>query len=665
MIMKSGLSWRLWWSLSVLGLPALLFAPCSRLAHASRDADLPDWVMQAAATTGHWGDARAVILLQDTLVTVSADGKATERERMVVKILRQEGRDAAIPAVLFSKDRKLESFHVWSIGTDGHRYAMKDSDYIDVGVDQSGEGILYNDLRVRTASPPGADPGGIVAWEDTTEAPSYMTESWWDFQDDIPTVRTSFEIDLPPGWHESDVWSRHPPVQPTETAPNSFNWELDNVPAIDLSNVSLAPDWYALAGWMSVHYSADPIPQGAALWAQIGNWYEGLAAPQSEGGTDIASEAKNVAPGDDFMTKLENVASFMQQQIRYVGIEVGIGGLKPHSAEEVFRNRYGDCKDKATLMIAMLDAVGIRATWVAVDHRRGLVNPEAPSIRGDHMIMAIQIPAGYENPLLQAVVTAKTGQRYLIFDPTNQWVPIGQIPDYEQGGYGLLVAGTDSQVIQLPVLNPRLESTDRTANLQLAADGTLSGDVTVDRTGSLAWVFREKLSMDSNQDQRQMIEQSLQSDLSTFTLGAESADNILALEKPLVLHFQFTAPLYAKQAGNLLLVRPRVLGTDSWSLVDKPRHYDISFAGVETLRDNFNVNLPPGYVVDDVPDPVNVDAGFATYHSEVKAEGGVLHYERELVLKQVTLPPTDYSELMKLDAAITTDENSDAVLRKQ
>ncbi|HTV83510.1 MAG TPA: DUF3857 domain-containing protein [Acidobacteriaceae bacterium] len=651
--------------LSALGLSVLLCTPGAQLAHASKNAQLPDWVMRAAAATGSWGDARAVVLLDDTLLTVDAEGKATERDRMVVKILRPEGRSYAMPAVAFSNDGKLESFHVWSIGPDGHRYAMKDSEYVDVGVDASGEGILYNDERVRTASPPGADPGGIVAWEDTTQVPSYMSEDWWDFQGDIPIADTAFEIDLPPGWHQRAVWSRHEPELPTEVAPNQFRWEMQNVRPINLANVSLAPDWNALAGWMSVHYSANPVPDGGALWAQIGDWYQGLASPQSEGGTDIASEARSIAPGDDFMSKLENVANFMQQQIRYVGIEIGIGNLKPHSAEEVFRNRYGDCKDKATLMIAMLDAVGIRATWVAVDHRRGVVNPAAPSILADHVIIAIRIPAGYQNPLLQAVVTAKTGQRYLIFDPTNQWVPIGQLPDYEQGGYGLLVAGTDSQVIQLPVLNPNLESTDRTANFQLAADGTLTGEVTMQRYGALADDWRDALEMDSEKDQRQLIERFLQNDLSTFTLGTESAENILALEKPLELHYEVTAPLYAKQAGNLLLVRPRVLGSDGWSLIDKPRRYPISFPGVETLTDTFNLRIPPGYTVDDVPDPVNVDAGFATYRSEVKAEGAVLHYQRELVLKQVTLPPSDYAELMKLNAAITTDENSDAVLRKQ
>ena len=89
----------------------------------------------------------------------------------------------------------------------------------------------------------------------------------------------------------------------------------------------------------------------------------------------------------------------MQRNIRYVGIEIGIGGLQPHTAEDVFRNRYGDCKDKATLLRAMLESVGIHSTWVLVDTRRGFVDPKIPSVDGNHAIAAIEIPAGYTNPL--------------------------------------------------------------------------------------------------------------------------------------------------------------------------------------------------------------------------------------------------------------------------
>jgi hypothetical protein len=624
---------------------------------------IPDWAINASTVKGDWGDAKAVVLLQDTLLTVQPDGKAIERDRMVVKILRPEGRDYATPQVSFSKDQKLLSFHVWSISPDGHHYAMKDSEYMEAGT--SGSGILYDDERVKMASPPGADPGGVIAWETTQQFPPYLSEDNWQFQNSFPTAETSFEIDLPPGWHQYPAWFRHDIVAPTQIAPNHFRWEMDNLKGIDLSEVQLHPAWAAIAGRMTVHFSANPIPEGNALWQQIGTWYQGLAAPESEGGTDISIEARSVAGEGDFMARLSKVADFMQQQIRYVGIEIGIGNLQPHASEEVFRNRYGDCKDKATLMVSMLSAIGIRATWVAVDHRRGVVDPATPSIFGDHVIIAIEIPAGYDNPRLQAVVTARSGKRYLIFDPTNQYVPIGEIPENEQGSYGLLVAGADSQVIQLPMLKPDADTTDRTAKFKLSPDGTLVGQVTVLHSGASSWNLRENLSMASEKHQRKDLEQALQQSLSNFTLGKEQTDNVLVLDKPLEMQYQVTAPMYAKDAGGLLLVRTRVIGSDAYGLLDKPRVYPISFDGAGIWKDDFDVTIPVGYAVDDVPTAVNMDVGFASYHSEVKAENGVLHYHREYTLKQLTLPPSDYAALLKLEAAITADENSDAVLKKQ
>lgn len=641
----------------------VLLLLCAASAFPASNTQLPDWVAEAAGATGSWGHARAVYLLEDKLITVQPDGRPLERYRAVVKILRPEGRNFAHPVVWFSKDEKLRSFHVWSIGADGRRYAMKDQEYSEYG--DEAWGMLYVDERARVASPPGADPGGVVAWEYEKELAPYFSEDTWEFQNQVPTVRSVYEVDLPAAWHEYPVWFRHERVQPAEVAPNHFRWELANVEDIDLSDVPLAPPWRSLAGRMTVHFSANPVPEGDALWTQLGEWYTSLAAPRSEGGSDIASAAKTVAGDGDYMARLAKVADFMQQQIRYVGIEIGIGGWQPHPAEDIFRSRYGDCKDKATLMISMLDAVGIRATWLAVDTERGFIDPGTPSLFGNHMITAVEIPDGYDNPRLQAVVRAKSGKRYLIFDPTNQYVPIGQLPTYEQGSWGLLAAGAESQVIQLPVLRADEDRTERKAKFELAADGTLNGDITVIREGASAGGFRRQLAMDSDKDQRQAIERSLQHDFSTFTLGPEKVENVRDLDKPLELSYSVTAPLYAKGAGSMLLVRARVLGSVADGLDDEPRKVQISFASLRTWKDDFVVRIPAGYSVDDVPDPVSVDVGFATYHSNVKAEGDTLHYTREYVLKRLSLDPGDYPTLRRLEGQIVSDENSDVVLKKQ
>jgi transglutaminase-like putative cysteine protease len=628
--------------------------------------DLPDWVTQAAAAKVDIPDGahpKAAVLLEDKLLTVTADGQITERYREVIRILRPQGRDYARPAAWFNKDHKLLSFHVWSIGPDGHKYTMKDKDIVEVGASEWG--ILYSDVRYKTADVPGADPGGVVAYESTTQYPIYSGDQPWEFQNSIPTARSVFEIDLPQGWQHRALWRKYTSVEPTEVQPNCFRWELKNIPGIDLESVTMAPAEGALAARMEVYFSANPLPDAPQLWTRIGEWYTQLAAPQSEGPMDIADQSRSLTSAQaDFMERIQKIATFMQQQIRYVGIEIGIGGFVPHTAEEIYHNRYGDCKDKATLMISMLDAVGVRATWVMVDTERGVIDPKLPSLMGNHMIMAIEIPKGYDNPALKAVVTAKTGKRYLIFDPTNQYVPIGLLPTYLQGSTGMLMAGADSEAIALPVLAPASDTVNRTASFTLADDGSLTGSVTVKRLGASSDDLRFAFTTDSEKDKRESLENSLRSDFSLFTVNKETIENIDSLNQPLVLSYDVTASSYAKNAGGFMLVRPRVVSSDALELTDEPRKFPIEFASTGDWRDSFDVKIPAGYTVDDLPDPVNVDAGFASYHSEVKADAGVLHYSREYVVKKLELSADEYPELRKFEGEIYADENRSAVLKK-
>jgi hypothetical protein len=112
--------------LTLISAGALLLAGAAAKASAL---SLPDWVAQAAATptAEHSSDARAIVLLEDKMISVQSDGRAVERYRLVVKILRPRGREDAEPSAQFSKDAKLHSFHVWSIGPDGHQYTMKEA----------------------------------------------------------------------------------------------------------------------------------------------------------------------------------------------------------------------------------------------------------------------------------------------------------------------------------------------------------------------------------------------------------------------------------------------------------------------------------------------------------------------------------------------------------
>jgi hypothetical protein len=82
-------------------------------------------------------------------------------------------------------------------------------------------------------------------------------------------------------------------------------------------------------------------------------------------------------------------------------------------------------------------------------------------------------------------------------------------------------------------------------------------------------------------------------------------------------------------------------------------------------QDDYSIELPPGYAVDEIPDPVKLDLGFASYESSSVVKDNVLHYTRTFTVREVTLPADKYPEVQKLAGVIAADEQSSAVLKKQ
>ncbi len=214
------------------------------------------------------------------------------------------------------------------------------------------------------------------------------------------------------------------------------------------------------------------------------------------------------------------MAAFVQSNIRYVAIELGIGGFQPHAASEVFTQRFGDCKDKATLLSAMLHEAGIESYYVLVNSRRGSITDKTPPHDAfDHVILAIQIPADLRDPSLQATVAHPRLGRLLYFDPTDEYTPVGSLSGYLQAGFGLLVTPDGGELLQLPVLPAGSNSVNRTVRLTLDASGTVRGDVKEIMLGDAAATERARLHATYHDtDVIKRVETLLSQSLATFQI---------------------------------------------------------------------------------------------------------------------------------------------------
>jgi hypothetical protein len=645
----------------------VLFCLSATPVFASKPDSVPDWVRTAAQQKlpTYPAETNAVVLLEETTYTVAPDGSAVEHYRRVVKILRPQGREEGIVAVPFDKDSKILSMHVWSIGPDGHEYAVKDNELVEYGY--PGQGNFFIDLKIKAATAPGRDPGGIVAYEYEQRNHAYLTEKTWFFQNDLPRVSQSFTLELPTGFTHGTVWAHSKEVPAVDLEHQRWRWEMKDTPAIDLDRVPLRPSEWALAGRMTVHYAGPTLSAPTeGSWQSIGQWYQSISKDRLAATPEIAAKAKELA-GDkaDFYDKTEAIAEFVQKQVRYFVIEMGIGGYQPHFAGDIFRNRYGDCKDKATLLTSMLSTVGIHGALVMVDHRRGVVDPDAPSIVGDHMIAAIEIPKDYNSSKLRSVVTSKTGRRYLIFDPTWEKTAFGQLEHNLQGGYGVLVEGNESQIIQFPVLSPDLNSIRRTASFQLQPDGSLKGTVSEKRFGDVSERRRDLYISGDSKQQTQYLDRILGEDFTNFTVSDFKVQNAESLNKDLTTSYSLTADRFGKPMGPLLMIRPRVLGSENLRTDQKKRHVPINLDETMQEQDDYTIELPAGYAIDEIPNPVKLDLGFASYESSSSIKDNVLHYTRTYTIREIALPADKYPDVQKLAGVIAADEQNNAVLKKQ
>jgi hypothetical protein len=642
------------------------FAICTLLS-AHSFAVAPDWVHAATNQTlmPVDKDVNAIVLLDDQTTTVQDNGDVFTLDRRVVKILRPEGRELARVHVYFDNETRLKSVHAWSITAKGTEYELKDKDFRELSP-YDGES-LYSDVRVKEAEAPGADPGTVVAWEFAQRQRPYLMEDSWQFQERIPVQLTRYTLRLPAGWEYAASWFEHGEVKPTEAGANAWTWQLSQIPGIE--HEPHMPSWRSLAGRMEISYFGNIRGQAvksARSWQQIGNWYSDLAAGRRQATPEIHERAIQLTAGKStFAGKVSAIASFLQTDIRYVAIEIGIGGYQPHPASDVFRNRYGDCKDKATLMSSMLHEAGIESHYLAVNTSRGEVGPGTPSMYFDHMILAIAVPKGDSSENLATVVNTKSG-KYLIFDPTDQYTPVGQIHYDLQGSYALLVTDGGGELILIPVLPPIDNQIKRVAHLKLQPDGSLLGEVQETRTGEHAWVSRAQLLNTHGNEREKALERFLGGFLTGFSLEKSEAENLDHNDQDLILKYKFSARSYAKNAGPLLLVRPRVLGALEFQwMTDKPRKFPIEFAAASHETDVFEIELPAGFAVDEIPDPVKMDVGFAHYESKTEVQGQVLRYSRDYTVNQLQIPTTEEAQLKRLFSTIYSDERNSAVLKKQ
>lgn len=375
-----------------------------------------------------------------------------------------------------------------------------------------------------------------------------------------------------------------------------------------------------------------------ADWKEVGQWYAGLAREKLDADDDVRTLAKKLVAGlTTDRAKVAAIYDYAAGQVRYVALELGIEGIRPRRAALTLARGWGDCKDKATLIVSMLREVGIDAELVLVRTglRGGFDSSTASLAPFDHAIAYV--------PSLD-----------LYLDGTAEDTGTLELPAMDRAAMALRITHEGGELVRLP--QPKAsQSTDRRAyELDLAKDGSLRFSVEVTNQGVDAPGWRRRYRDPSTQRERVAADLAaalgpVELDAGKRGLSVSGTDDI---EMAVKLVASGKADAKKQGAGWRVPAGPTFRMVARFA--SRPsRHHDVLIGPRRSRQEAWEVRLPAGMKASGLPKATKLETPFGSYVLEVeKKSSQVIVVTTKLVLTEARIRPGQYAAWRRFCQAI-------------
>lgn len=557
----------------------------------------------------------ATILKRTVDVVIDPGGKVSETHSLRVRVDSALDRADWSPYPIYiDENRKIDIVAAAVEKPDGTitKVEKKALDTVNV---VSG-GVLHDSQRYRTVAFPEAPDGSILVLTYNVSIKPYFPADSLAIQSLAATDLLEIRISGGgPGFRYRLDGPNLLPAGAITASPGGLSISARNVPKRpELKNAAQRDT----AGPI-LRYGWGP----PSKWSDVGEWYLGLLTDVPRGGAPVAQDATALKATDDRAT-IQKLVEYVRTRVRYVAVEVGIGGYRPHPPDEVRTKGWGDCKDKATLLVDMLQSVGVEAYPALIlssDDERVDADFAAPD-QFNHMIVAIP-----EARLGATAGLAIAGGFYFV-DPTQEKGGLTWFHRSTQDQQALVVRRGGNSVL---VRTPKLPGTDeRHTEIRMMprAAGGFEGEATLNFRGDLAsWFIREGATRRAEEfrgDAEAVVRSRLPgSDVKFSSWSKGEADVPDVTFKAAV-----TLPL-APAARSLVL--PASPFTPPLSILEG-READVVL-DVPRATTRWTVQLPSGWCAPRTP-PQTVENEVGLFRQKVEAAGQTVTVERHIEVRK-------------------------------
>jgi hypothetical protein len=522
-------------------------------------------------------------------------------------------------------------------------------------------GVFYDDYKNTSFYFPGMQKGAraILNYKDVLSEPRFFGAFF--FSSYVPVHKTEFSVIVPSSvkinyklfnLNEQDVnFTR------TKSGSNTiYSWKMTGVKKFSFEDD--APNIRYYAPHVVVQIDSYTIKGNTIkLLSDVSALYSWYSSMVKDVNKEDDSQLKNITDSlvkdqQNELDKVKKIFYWVQDNIKYVAFEDGMGGFIPREASKICERRYGDCKDMASIITTMLKYAGIKAylTWIGTR---------------DIPYTYAQVPAPFSDNHMIATYISPDGKYYFL-DGTGKNAAIDMPTSMIQGKEALIgKTEKDFEVVKVPEMPKETNLYADTANLFII-DNTLKGHGSASCTGYDKIRVSYQMQNYTEEDKLKIIKGYVQKGSNKFSVDSIKYSNLFEREKLLLLNYKFKLPDYLKINGNEMYLNMNLDKSWQGDLIDiaertSPREMDHKFINKHVTV----IEIPAGYTVTYIPESTkyeNIEFGYEMKYFQM---GNKLYLQKQLYIDVLVIELSDFEEWNKMIKQLNKAYNESIIIKKK
>jgi TonB family protein len=568
----------------------------------------------------------SVVIEQSMLkIVFHNDGTYTQEQHVRARIQSDAGvrQYGVLPFSYISSIGNVEVEDVRVIKPNGSVVTTRKESVQDVTPEIYRDAPMYSDLREKHLAVKGLEPGDVLEYSAhwKTDKPLIPGQFWTSvhFVKSSVVLDEQLEINVP---HDREIKIKSRTIQPTVREENGWRiyvWKTANLESQSVEEQKRAQAYYAIRGMLS---QPDVLISSFRTWEEVGRWYETLQKEKIEPSPQVIAKAEELTKGlSDDDAKLRAIYNYVSVRYRYVAIALGIGRYQPHAAGEILGNQYGDCKDKHTLLAALLKAVGIQAY---------------PALISNLTTVDLDVPSpGQFNHVISVVLK---GDTVSWMDTTPEVTPFGYLINALRSKPALVIMPNNISFRATPA-NPPFNSDDNyTVTAKLDPDGTLHAHVQGTDRGDNELAFRYIFRQLPESEWKDFARKSFYGARLGGTIDSIRPSLPDKTDEPFRLAYDYTLKDFSEADKHRFVVPLSPFNIPEINDEDLSRKTPLWIGQVGESQYESHIELPKGWSVTP-PSSIDLKESFAEFHESSELKEGVLLTRRRLVLKANEVSP--------------------------